>query len=282
MITPAQRDYTEEHAYLPEHVIPYVTAVSGAEPFLLDDFIVYFGSRRLIFVGYPLKGTFEEKKMKKTLDQATKRFKPDEVALTAPSLPPPFVGGRVQPKDDYYRLDLSAIPLSQKLRNMVKRANRDLSIKTTTALTSEHAQLVDEFLDAHPVDGAFRIIFQKLPSYLSSTSTAILFEARNREGDLVAFDIFDFGPRHYGLYMFNFSSRTRYVPGVSDLLLFEAVKHSLSQRKTYINLGLGINPGVTFFKKKWGGVPFLPYMFYLYSRSKRPALKALFQKIEGP
>ena len=141
---------------------------------------------------------------------------------------------------------------------------------------------MDEFLDAHPVDGAFRIIFQKLPSYLSSTSTAILFEARNREGDLVAFDIFDFWPRHYGLYMFNFSSRTRYVPGVSDLLLFEAVKHSLSQRKTYINLGLGINPGVTFFKKKWGGVPFLPYMFYSYSRSKRPALKALFQKLQDP
>ena len=77
-------------------------------------------------------------------------------------------------------------------------------------------------------------------------------------------------------------AQTRYVPGVSDLLLFEAVKHSLSQRKTYINLGLGINPGVTFFKKKWGGVPFLPYMFYLYSRSKRPALKALFQKLQDP
>jgi len=279
MMTPSQRNYVDEHAYLPEHVVPYVTAVSGAEPFLLDDFLVYFGNRRLIFVGYPLKDIRDEKTMKKTLDQATKRFKPDEVALTAPSLPPPFAGRETQPKDDYYRLDLSAIPLSQKLRNMIKRATRDLSVRTVTTFTTEHAQIVDEFLQAHPVDEAIRLIFQALPTYLSSASTAILFEARNGEGELVAFDIFEFRPRDYGLYMFNFSSRTRYVPGVSDLLLFEAVKHSLERRKTYINLGLGINPGVAFFKRKWGGVPFLPHLFYLYKRPERVRLETLLQKL---
>ena len=279
MITPAERDTIAEYGYLPEHVVPYVTAVSGAEPFLMDDFLVYFGNRRLIFVGYPLNDTFEEKKLQKTLDRATKRFKPDEVALMTPGPLPSFSGREAQPGDNYYRLDLSAIPLSQKLRNMIKRANRDLSVRMSAAFTPEHGQLVHEFLEAHPVDAATRTIVQSIPDYLAAASTAVLFEARRNNGALVAFDVFEFGPRHYGLYMFNFSSRDRYVPGVSDLLLFEGVKHALAQRKHYVNLGLGMNTGVVFFKTKWGGVPFTPHMFYLYKKPQKLGLETLLQKL---
>lgn len=280
MITPEEQDFVAEHSYLPEHVVPYVTAVSGAEPFLMDGFLVYFGNRRLIFVGYPLNENFQEKKLQKTLDRATKRFKPDEVALMTPGPLPSFSGREAQPPDNYYRLDLSAIPLSQKLRNMIKRANRDLSVRTSAVFTPEHGRLVHEFLDAHPVDAATRTIVQRIPDYLAAASTAVLFEARRNNGDLVAFDIFEFGPRHYGLYLFNFSSRDRYVPGVSDLLLFEGVKHALARRKHYVNLGLGMNRGVAFFKTKWGGVPFTPHMFYLYKKPQRLGLETLLQKLQ--
>ena len=37
--------------------------------------------------------------------------------------------------------------------------------------------------------------------------------------------------------------------------------------KRYLNLGLGINSGVTFFKTKWGGVPFLRHVACLQERS---------------
>ena len=92
MITTVQQSYIEEHAYLPEHIVPYVTAVSKAEPFLLDDFLVYVKKNHLIFVGYPLKEPFEEKRMKKVLDQAIRRFKPKEIALTAPSISSSITG----------------------------------------------------------------------------------------------------------------------------------------------------------------------------------------------
>jgi len=48
--------------------------------------------------------------------------------------------------------------------------------------------------------------------------------------------------------MFNFTSDALYVPGVSDLLLFEVIKQSKTEGRKYMNLDLGINPGVTFFK----------------------------------
>jgi hypothetical protein len=36
-------------------------------------------------------------------------------------------------------------------------------------------------------------------------------------------------------------------------------KLAQSEKKTAINLGLGIHPGIRYFKEKWGGVPFLTY-----------------------
>ena len=60
MITPAERTYIEEHAYLPEHITPYVNAISQAEPFLVKDFLVYVKKGHLIFVGYPLREALNE------------------------------------------------------------------------------------------------------------------------------------------------------------------------------------------------------------------------------
>ena len=79
--------------------------------------------------------------------------------------------------------------------------------------------------------------------------------------------------------MFNFSSGANYVPGASDLLLFEVIQQAEAEGKKYINLGLGINPGVTFFKEKWGGVAFLPYASCLYHPTRKEFLEALLQKL---
>ena len=41
MITAEEESTIEDHAYVPEHLPQYVTPISGAEPFLLDDFLAY-------------------------------------------------------------------------------------------------------------------------------------------------------------------------------------------------------------------------------------------------
>jgi len=217
--------------------------------------------------------------MGKNLEKAIKRFKPRNVALTAPVLPTSLRNFAHSPSDHYYRLDLSSISVSQKLRNMLKRADRELSVKKNTDFEEEHKQMITEFLKTHPVDEATGFIFNKINEYLSSSPNVRVFDARNERGELVAFDVAEFTPKDYALYMFNFGSDARYVPGASDLLLSEVIQEAKRAGKKFINLGLGINPGVTFFKKKWGGVVFLAYAFCLYEPSRREEMDSLLQKL---
>ena len=49
-------------------------------------------------------------------------------------------------------------------------------------------------------------------------------------------------------------------PGTADLLLDALVRKSVEFGHMNMNLGLGINGGIGFFKKKWGALPCLPYV----------------------
>ena len=279
MITAAQQDYIQDHAYVPEHIPQYVTAISQTEPFLLGDFLAYSKKGLCIFVGYPLKEPYDEKRMGRLVEEVIKRFKPESVSLTGPAIPSSFKNCVRPASDYYYRLDLSSISISQKLRNMLKRAGRELAIEKKRNLDEDHRRMVEEFLETHPVDEETRFIFRRIDAYLSTSKTAWVFEARNKSDELVAFDIAEFRPKNYAIYMFNFNSGTFYIPGASDLLLSEVIQQAKTERKKYVNLGLGINPGVTFFKKKWGGVVFLPHAYCLYRPSRKENLEALLQKL---
>ena len=279
MITGSQQTYIEEHAYVPEHIPHYVTAVTQADPFLFGDFLTYVKKDHLIFVGYPLKENCDERQMAKVLDDAIKRFKPRDVAVTGPVIPSSISESVRPPSDSYYRLDLSTVSIPPKVRNMLSRAGRELAVKKSRCFDEEHERMVDDFLKVQPVEEATRFIFKRIMGYISSSNTAWVFDARNEREELVAFDVAEFKPRHYVLYMFNFSSGGFYVPGASDLLLSEVIKQGKTERKKYVNLGLGINPGVTFFKKKWGGVAFLPYASCLYHPSTKKNLETLLQKL---
>ena len=69
------------------------------------------------------------------------------------------------------------------------------------------------------------------------------------------------------------------MPGASDLLLTHVIKQAKREGKQHLNLGLGINPGVTFFKTKWGGVPFLSHISCLYERSKANTWEDIFDNL---
>ncbi len=279
MITASEQNYISGYAYIPEHIPQYVAAVSRTEPFLLGDYLGYAMKNLFTLVGYPLKEPFEEKRMRSVLEDAVKRFRPESVSIIAPSVPSSIDGCVHLPSDHYYRLDLSSLAIAQKLRNMLTRAGRELLVKKNKDFDEEHRKIVEAFLNTHRVDEATRFIFERIGDYLSSSPTAWVFEARNKGGDLVAFDVAEFVPKEYILYMFNFSSEALYVPGASDLLLFELIQQAKTERRKYINLGLGISAGITFFKKKWGGVPFIPYTSCLYHPSRKEDLDALLQKL---
>ena len=279
MITTAQEDYIEQHAYVPEHIPQYVTPISQTEPHLFGDYLVYARKGHFILVGYPLKEAFEEKRLGRALEDAVKSLNPVSVSLIAPAIPPSLQQGPHPPTDHYYRLDLSTLSVSQKSRNMLRRAGRELSVGKNSHFNEEHKKIIDEFLTSHPTDEATRFIFQRIDSYLSLSKTASIFEARTGDGDLVAFDIAEFMPKDYAVYMFNFRSESRYIPGASDLLLSTVIQQAIAEGKKYVNLGLGINSGVVFFKKKWGGVVFLPHAFCMYHPPRKGLLEMLLQRL---
>jgi hypothetical protein len=266
MITPDQRRTIEARAYVPEHWPGYVTAVSPVEPFRIGDFVAYVGQARLIFVGYPLGGAFEETELAAALEEAINRFKPGVVSIIGPAPPASLPDCVESPADAYYRLDLSALTVPQKVRNMLNRAGRELSIFQVERCGREHKKLIKAFLRHHRLDEATQSIFEKIPEY-AKTSTARIFEARTGKGKLIAFDVAEFGAKDYAFYMFNICSKKQYVPGASDLLLARVIEQARREGKRHLNLGLGINPGVTFFKTKWGGVPFLRHVACLHQRS---------------
>ena len=281
MIATDQLDFILEHAYIPEQMPSYVTAISTAEPFLFRNFLVYRKKEQIVFVGYPLTGDFQEERMKKVLDEAIRQFNPGRVELTAPSIPTSIHPQTPPSSDQYYRVDLAALSISQKVRNMINRANRHLKVEKRKTLDEGHHQLVREFLKAHALGPEMRLIFERIPDYVSSSATAWVYDARDEEGEVVAFDVAEMGPKHYGFYMFNFTSDNRGVPGASDLLLWEILLQAKREDKHYINLGLGINPGVVFFKEKWGGVPFLPYSSCSYEPPSVERLETLLGDIEN-
>jgi hypothetical protein len=278
VLSAAEQDFVSGHAYVPEHLPGYVSAIFSAEPYLIHDYLCYRGGRSIVLVGYPLASRFEELALQAVLEAAVSRFRPDSVAVTAPSVSMLGESCRARGSDRYYRLDLSEFPPHRNAEQMVRRASRELRIEDSGRIGEEHTRLIAEFLDSRrPGEEAGQII-QKIPLYLSSMPTARLFSARDRSGRLVAFDVAEFGAAHYAFYQFNIRSRDRHVPGASDLLLHRVVRVAQELQKRYVNLGLGIDEGITHFKTKWGASPFLDYEYCRYSTRRPGILDALLQK----
>jgi hypothetical protein len=279
MISNTDAQYIFEHAYVPEHLVDYVTAISGAEPFLFEQYLCYTRDETLIFIGYPLGASFNQTQMEASLEAAAKTLKPRIVALVAPTIGLSRVKPIQKSSDSYFRLDLGGFIAPHGVQSMVRRASRELSVEAGKEWSKEQGALITEFLSSHEVSDETERIFARIPEYMASTKTALLLIARNQKGELIALDVADFGSKDYAFYMFNFASREHYIPGASDLLLHELVTIAQQKGKRFINLGLAINAGITFFKQKWGGVSFLNHEFVLYETSRTGIIESLLGRL---
>jgi len=279
MITESEKSFIRTHAYVPEHIVEYGEAISGGEPYLFDNFLCYVRGSTLIVVGYPLKEVFIKRKVQKIIDSMIKRFKAQRLAVIAPE---DVVYGRKwieHNSDHYYRYELVEGRIPSKVRNMINRSHKELIVSECKELTDEHRELIRAFLESHRLQEDVKYIYKRIPFYLAHSSSAIILNARNKEGVLIAFDIVDCGSQDYVFYMFNVTNEKHRIPGSSDLLLYTIVQRAKRDGYRFVNLGLGINRGVTFFKEKWGGEPFLTYEYYLYNLTQEAPLLDLLQKL---
>jgi hypothetical protein len=260
MISPEEKAYILNHAYVPEHLVDLITQVSGGEAYLIEDYLCLRGRDWSIIVGYPLAAAFLPEALQTMAARVLERFRPREAWIIAPSLPSAMLASCVERESDhYYTLDLGGEIPEGRLIRVVEKARQNLTVERGAALTLAHQELMREFMGRVELHPRVQKLLLAMPAYVSNARTAWVLNALDKKGNLAAFSIIDLAAKNFSTYVIGCYSRKNYVPWASDLLFYEMVKLSQEHDKSYIHLGLGVNAGIRRFKEKWHGLPTIKY-----------------------
>jgi len=260
MIGPDRLERVTAGAAVPEQVVAYVAAVAGSRPRMIADCVGYASGGTLVLVGYPLHDPNDAKAMTAAVDQALKMPGLERITVIGPARPPQAPEKAVVAQDSYYALPVPAPPPGQKLRNLLHRARRELSIVQGRRLENDHTALVQRYLDERRLAAGTRHIFGQLPRYIEASAGSLVVSGRLADGRLAAFAVGEFAPLATAFFMFCFRDPEVAPPGSADLVLSGLLEEAHQRGQTCMNLGLGVNAGIGFFKRKWSAEPFLPYV----------------------
>ena len=265
MITSDEASYILSRAYVPEHLVNLMVLLSEGEPFLFQDYLSYKKDNWLIFVGYPLNRDSFPEPVESILKALIEEFKPQYVWFIGKEIPESIgLSPGERNTDEYYQVDLRSFKMKKDLMRMVQRAQRELTLERSSAMTREHDGLIREFIKRERPNAWIQALFSSLPAYVKRSESAMVLNAWDRKGNLSAFYLLEVGAGTFVTYIAGCHSKKHYVAQASDLLFFEMLEIAREKGKGMVNLGLGVNEGIRRFKEKWGGVPFLKYEFCEY------------------
>lgn len=276
MLSPNDKKYILGNAYIPEHILNIMVLISKGEPFLIDSHLCISKDDWLMFVGYPLGQEFSMENLERVLREAIKRFQAEHIWFIAPEIPPSIIPlCQERESDYYYKLELSGLEIKKDLMRLVRRASGNLNIKKGREISEEHRGLIAEFLQREEPNPLIRELFLSMEEYVKESETSIVLNAFDKKGRLTAFYVVELWSPCFATYVVGAHSKKNYASGSSDILFFEMINLAKEHSKGYIHLGLGVNKGISRFKEKWGGVPFLRYEFCGYARKSNKTLKLL-------
>ncbi|MDR2819408.1 MAG: translation initiation factor IF-2 [Desulfovibrio sp.] len=254
-------------ALTPEQLVHYVRAVSGRRALLCAGHVLYVHEKHGVLVAYP------------DIDRAIRSAAPlpltdalneaanicRRVTVLAPFRPTEAPAHAHSRQDAHWILSLPHGP-GQKLRNMLARAGREVTVREEI-WSEEHFMLVKHYLQTRALSPGTHKIFSALPRYAAGAcpenapqgGNVLLLAARNNKGALAGITLGDFSGLHTAFYMFAFHSSAS-PPGTADILLRGLTRRAADMGHARMNLGLGINSGIAFFKRKWGAKPLLPHV----------------------
>ena len=269
-------------AVTPDQILPYVSSVSGLKSELCRNFVLHHGEGYGVLIGYANDGSDTCQGLDEAVAEALARKDIHHLTVIAPKKPGLAPEDADVKRDSYWLLSLPCAGKGQKLRNMLKRARREVEIvqgSGRNSWTSEHARLAADLCQKKgpAIEPGTKYIFEHLDSYLENAPDAVLFSAFNENGKLAGCAIGDYSALNTAFYMFAF--RAEYAPpGVADLLLEAVIAEAEGRGHGLVNLGLGIDGGIEFFKKKWGATPALPCVETVWEIRRKPVswLKKLF------
>jgi hypothetical protein len=260
MIGPDHLTRVTSHAVVPEQVVAYVSAVSGSRPRMVGPCVGYDCGGEFVLVAYPLHDPRDEGAMAEAVTLALEIPGLRRITVIGPVWPKPAPAGSRLEEDCYYAIPVPPPRPAQKLRNMLRRASRELTLEQGRRCGEDHMSLVQLYLDERPLAPGTRHIFGQLRSYLAASPGSLVLSARLGDGRLAAFVVGEFSSLHTAFFMFSFRDLRSAPPGSTDLLLSGLLDEAAHRGHRRMNLGLGINEGIRFFKGKWGPVNFLPYV----------------------
>ncbi len=263
--------YAQAEAITPDQLISYVSSVSNAKSELIGDYILHKQGQNFILVAYSLQDPHNTEHLDEVIAQVLAQNEVYTMIVLAPIRPKSAPVNAVSIEDSYWFLPIPWPKINLKTRNMLKRAERELYIKTTNSLnawTSEHQELMLSYIRNKGMDSALCTIMQGIEKYLLNEKGAELFSAYSKlDNRLLGCAVADFSSYTTAFYMFAFKEEIvpvqgseKIVPGIADALLFALIKDAQSKGYTQCNLGLGINDGIRFFKQKWGAEARLPFV----------------------
>lgn len=260
-------------AVVPDQLLPYVAAVSGLESSLVAGCALHRAEGQAVLVAYPPGDPLSASKVDEAVRLACEQPGIEHLTVIAPTRPDAAPADAVTSADYYWQLDLPKAPYSGKLKNMLKRASRELALEQASgpgAWSPAHSALVEDFCrrkgSALSADTVF--LFGQLGKYVSQAPDALLFTAR-AGGRIAGMAICDYTALGTAFYMFAFRSKDA-PPGTADFLLAALADEAAERGHSRLNLGLGINPGIEFFKRKWGASRGLPYVETGWSLATQP------------
>ncbi|MBP3729834.1 MAG: GNAT family N-acetyltransferase, partial [Mailhella sp.] len=242
---------------VPEHSPSLLEALSGGHSFTEGPYLFAAADDWLLCVGYPLYGSFSLDSFEKALHAALLRAKPHSCFAIAPELPARLQKNIVD-SDVYYNLPASA-PVPAKVRGPVRRAGLVLRVEEQGVFTAAHRRLWTEFFSGRPLSPRIRQLYAAVPAALLRTSDLRFLDAWDDQGRLAACLLMDWSLPDSASYVLGAHSREYYVPHAHDLLFAEMLRLARERGKSSVLLGLGVNEGITRFKRKWGAMEGMPY-----------------------
>ncbi|WP_035261623.1 hypothetical protein [Desulfonatronum lacustre] len=293
MLGPDRLDHVAANAVVPEQLVCYVQAVAGSTPRLFDTCLGYETPDDLVLIGYPLhdppRSLLDEQALSRSVDLALESSSAPKItvlAATRPKQAPAVTTGEASSEDSsdsiqdaYLALPIPPPAPKQKLRNLLRRAEREVVLDQGRTLNKDHLALIDRYLEYRDLEPGTRLIFRNIPAYVQACPGVLVVSAwldRNVDTPrLAGFTVGDFTSLSTVCYMFAFRDPDIAPPGTADLLLHALLQEGEKRGQVRMNLGLGINPAIRYFKQKWGAETFLPCVETSWERRPRGWLERL-------
>jgi MoaA/NifB/PqqE/SkfB family radical SAM enzyme len=228
---------------------------------MFADCVGYVSGTSLVLIGYPLDHPLDEAGLAAAVDAALGTPGLGLIRVIGPARPPqaPADAESLRP-DGYTAVSVPPPALGPKLRNTLGRARRELHLSCGREYDRTHAAIVRSYLDDRTLAPGTRLIFERLGAYLEASPDSRIVSAQLADGRLAAFGVGEYAPLTTAFFMFCFRDRAIAPPGSTDLVLSGLLEEAARRGQTRMNLGLGVSPGIRFFKAKWGAEAFLPHV----------------------